>query len=345
MGRGKILIIGQGIAGSILAHELEKERFSVDIITDPHSHSSSAVAAGLYNPITGRQMVKTWLADEIFPSLANYYNELETILKDKFHHSIPIYRPFLNRNEEAEWRSKSISTEFAPYIEKVWSESKNITGILDEFGGVELKQCGYVEVKKMIGAFLRYYEDKGIVRRELFDHSNVMIEREGVRYRNNIWDKLIFCEGPAVTDNPFWNHLKFKPVKGDVIDLDNTLDSNQIVNRGVFIIPKSDCITVGSSYNHNDLTWKPNENDIQSIMNKLANIFEGNYRILQKRAGIRPATYDRRPFVGFHVDHKNIGIFNGFGTKGVSLVPYFARKLVENILTDKPLDPEVSVER
>jgi glycine/D-amino acid oxidase-like deaminating enzyme len=42
-----------------------------------------------------------------------------------------------------------------------------------------------------------------------------------------------------------------------------------------------------------------------------------------------------------HPQHKNLGIFNGLGSKGISLAPYWANHLVEHILEKKPLDSEV----
>ena len=57
------------------------------IIDNNPSVSSSKVAAGLYNPITGRKMVKTWLADELFPNLSKFYQDLEKKIDTKFHFS------------------------------------------------------------------------------------------------------------------------------------------------------------------------------------------------------------------------------------------------------------------
>jgi len=53
------LIIGQGIAGTMVAQTLEKAGKSFLILEDDHAHSSSIVAAGTINPVTGRKYVKT----------------------------------------------------------------------------------------------------------------------------------------------------------------------------------------------------------------------------------------------------------------------------------------------
>ena len=72
----EVLIVGQGLAGSLLALELEKRGRKIHVVDNNPSTSSSKVAAGLYNPITGRKMTKTWMADELFPNLVNYYEAL-----------------------------------------------------------------------------------------------------------------------------------------------------------------------------------------------------------------------------------------------------------------------------
>ena len=61
------LLIGQGIAGTALSYQLLKRGKNVLLIDKKRNDSSSRVAAGLFNPITGRRMIKTWLADKLFP--------------------------------------------------------------------------------------------------------------------------------------------------------------------------------------------------------------------------------------------------------------------------------------
>ena len=51
------LIIGQGLAGSLLAWELIQRRCSV-VVVDNGNENASQIAAGLINPITGMRFVK-----------------------------------------------------------------------------------------------------------------------------------------------------------------------------------------------------------------------------------------------------------------------------------------------
>ena len=63
------IIVGQGIAGTVLADHLMAVGKNVLVFDEPSLSNSSRVAGGLYNPITGRKMVKTWLADELFENI------------------------------------------------------------------------------------------------------------------------------------------------------------------------------------------------------------------------------------------------------------------------------------
>jgi len=56
-----VLIIGQGICGTMLSWWLEKAGMSYVVADDPKPDSASRVAAGVINPVTGRRMVKTWM--------------------------------------------------------------------------------------------------------------------------------------------------------------------------------------------------------------------------------------------------------------------------------------------
>ena len=78
------LIVGQGLAGTTLAFHLLKSNKKIFILDDCDSTSSSRVAAGLFNPITGKRNVKTWKADILFPYMKNFYRELEDFLGIKF---------------------------------------------------------------------------------------------------------------------------------------------------------------------------------------------------------------------------------------------------------------------
>ena len=70
------LIVGGGIAGSLLAYNLYKAGKQVRLIQTSMKGEASSVSAGLINPITGKRFVKTWnweVIQQHFLSLTNYF--------------------------------------------------------------------------------------------------------------------------------------------------------------------------------------------------------------------------------------------------------------------------------
>src|SRR5688572_337382 len=105
--RVDFIIVGQGLAGSAVALQLINRGKKILVIDRPIANSSSRVAVGLFNPITGRNLVKTWLADQLFPCFHRFYRDAETLTGKKFFHSLPLYRPFGSIEEQNEWMAKS----------------------------------------------------------------------------------------------------------------------------------------------------------------------------------------------------------------------------------------------
>ena len=61
------LIIGQGIAGTVLAYQLMDSGKKVCIINHQQAFQSSSVAAGMYNPVSGKRMVLAWKSILLLP--------------------------------------------------------------------------------------------------------------------------------------------------------------------------------------------------------------------------------------------------------------------------------------
>jgi glycine/D-amino acid oxidase-like deaminating enzyme len=102
---------------------------------------------------------------------------------------------------------------------------------------------------------------------------------------------------------------------------------------------------VGATYNWKDLTMKLSNEGKEFLIEKLKLLINSDFEVVGGMVGIRPTTPDRRPFIGQHPKNPELCIFNGFGTKGVSLAPYYARQFLEYLEKDKELDSEVNIKR
>lgn len=330
-----VLIVGQGLAGSILGFQLHQAGCQIQLIDSPNTHFTSSVAAGgLFNPVTGRKLEQTWLADQIFPFLFSFYPQLEKKLQAAFFHPMPLFRPFAN-DEMRIWlleRKEQIDHHFLD-----WKEQ-----------GVFINQSGWVDVAQMLKAFESFFVHHQLIKKQEFLYQNLQLDQENqVHYDGVKYDFIIFCEGfHAQKNNPFFGHLCFLPAKGELLKITTQqADEQLILNKNGFLLPISQHqFKVGATYSWDDLSQNPRPQALDELRNKVAQFDIDEYTIDELLVGVRPATQDRRPFVGL-MPGKPIGIFNGFGSKGVSLIPYFAHQFVENLIEEKEINAEVSIRR
>jgi glycine oxidase len=103
----RYIIVGQGIAGTVLAHTFLKHRTPFVIIDDPKLSQASKIAAGLYNPVVFKRLVKSWKVDELLPFMDGFYREAEQLLNEKFYFKKTIVKLFTEEQEKALWLKKS----------------------------------------------------------------------------------------------------------------------------------------------------------------------------------------------------------------------------------------------
>src|SRR2546428_174121 len=78
-----VLIIGQGISGTMLSWFLHKAGKSFTVVDDNNSNAPSKVAAGVINPVTGRRFAYSWMIDVVMPFAAHTYQDIGDFLGKK----------------------------------------------------------------------------------------------------------------------------------------------------------------------------------------------------------------------------------------------------------------------
>lgn len=340
------LIIGQGLAGTLLAFDLLDRGKKVLIVSDPSLPCASHIAAGLYNPVTGNKLVKTWKADVLFVELETYYRKLENLLEAKFLHATGIYRPFASMEEQNDWMAKSADPSFSSFVNKVVSHSHSSGLIHDPFGGVYLKTAGFVNTHIFLNAAKKYFKAKGCLVEELFLEDNLSLLGRGISYKKVSAGGIVLANGLGTTLGSLFSWLPFHPLKGEILEVSTNLQEEMVFNRGCFMLPTENGLwKVGSTYNWRQPDYEPSAQGKNELLEKLNHLFKSDVEVVAHKAGIRPSTVDRRPLVGRHPKHRQVIIFNGLGTKGVSLGPYFASELGAHLVNQCPLSKEVDIER
>ena len=340
------IVVGQGLAGSILSYYLLSHNRTVLVFDDPARPKSSSVAAGIYNPFTGRKLVKTWMVDQLFPFLDKFYDKLQHDLGQKLLHRVPMYRPFLSQEEQNEWGARAHELGYEQYIDRIIPAKNAIEGVINPLGGMMLTKCGYLDIEPLLLLMSEVLKEKQCLQLEKFQPSDLEIHKDSVSYRGIRARRVIFCEGTSVAGNKYFDWLPLRPVKGEIlqIELDKPLDF--IVNRGVFVLPLSGkTCKVGATFDNKDLSHDITAQAKSRLQAKLDRLIGIPYRVTDQMAGIRPASADRRPLIGLHPEFEPLGVINGLGTKGVSLAPYFVKEFFEFLEKGRPLSPSVALNR
>ena len=344
--KDKYLIVGQGLAGSILAFLLRKNKIPFKIIDNAHHQASSKVAAGIFNPMVFMRYAESWLAPELIPTMEELIQEIEILLNEKLIHHLPMKKIFPNEEDKRFWIQKSESRPFLGGVEENTKEGSMIM----PFGYGIVKKTGYVDLEKLLDGLKNIFQKEETLINEVFDYEKIEFENELVFYKGIPYEGIIFCEGYQVMKNPFFNKLPYKHTKGEVLDINTSeeIDKSCIYNKKMFMLPTSNNnFKIGSTYDWNNLDFEKTNEAIDFLTEKLAVFFEGKYTIAQHKVGIRPTMKDRRPVIGNHPEYKNLYIFNGWGSKGVLLIPYFAKQMLAFLNSDdyEKLHPEVRLNR
>jgi len=341
------LIVGQGIGGTSLAWHLHDSGKKILLVNDSALPSSSRVAAGIFNPLTGKKLVKTWLADDIFPYARKFYTGLEQKLGVKVLHQASIFRPFRSIEEQNSYLAQTSDPGISKYIQPLSDQQNLPEHVHAPFGGMEVIQSGWVDLPLLLDKSRDYFANLSQYLESEFNADDLGIAESSVSWNGLFFEKVILCQGFNARENGLFNWLPFTPVKGQILEIEiAALASSQIVNQGIFILPVSNThCRVGATYSWDPLDWETTHAAAEELKSKLDPLLKIPYQITGQQAGIRPSSHDRRPMLGMHPEHARIGIFNGLGTKGVTLAPYFANQFTEYLEKQKELNDAVNIKR
>jgi glycine/D-amino acid oxidase-like deaminating enzyme len=102
---------------------------------------------------------------------------------------------------------------------------------------------------------------------------------------------------------------------------------------------------VGSTYYFHDREDGITEVARRDLQDRIAGLIKTGFEIVDQQWGFRPTTPDRRPILGRHPEFERLVVFNGLGTKGVTLAPYFSEVLIHWLEKGGQLHKEVDIER
>ena len=339
------LIIGQGISGSFLSYELEKRNASYFVIDQPQPNAASKVASGIINPVTGRRIVKTWMIDDLLPFAKNAYNTLAEDLHIDCLSQKNIIDFFPTPQMLIAFRKRC--EEGAEYLSMPADTNRYEQAFNYPFGFGEINPCYLVDLPLFLTALRQRLAEQHKISEEHFDNEKLALEESRILYKDIIARKIIFCDGVNSMASRFFKLLPFAPNKGELLIAEiPELGRDVIYKYGLNIVPWKDNLWwIGASHEWKFADDQPTSAFREKTIAQLSSILKLPFRIVEHWAAVRPATLERRPFVGLHPRFPQVGIFNGMGTKGCSLAPYFASQFAGHLIYGQSISPEADILR
>jgi glycine/D-amino acid oxidase-like deaminating enzyme len=333
------LIIGQGLAGSLLAWELIKRGCKV-VVSDSGKENASIVAAGIINPISGQRFVKTLEIDTLLPAAEDYYSQLSVFFGQQFYIKKPLFRLFQNENEVKLCQKRQHQEDYTPYLSRIIQPNQQSNSLISSFGFIEQLQCGHLLTVPLISALKQFFIQQNAYRQIQVDYSAIEVD-SNIRWQQLTANCIIFCEGHNVYANPWFSWLPLRRVKGEILTLLHKLElQNCLFNYGNWLLPiEMNKVRIGATFDRVNINSQPSEQGKVSLLNKLRLYSPelAQSTVVSHQAGIRPCSADRQPFVGRHPYNHNVAIFNGFGAKGSLQIPWYSQRFADYLLNQQPL--------
>ncbi|MES0371872.1 MAG: FAD-dependent oxidoreductase [Mariprofundaceae bacterium] len=341
-----ILIVGSGLAGSSLAYRLMQSGKRVLLIADPDTPSASRVAAGLINPVTGQRLVLQNNIEALLATALSFYHQLEELFDQKLLHSREMLRVIRNEKEAKAWKKRKEDPAYKPYLGDFKESNSDINAPAGLFSQ---HHTGFLDTNRLLDSLHRHFLEQQAMQAAKVHYNDISVTPDGVQWQDIHAKQMIFCEGWRGSNNPWFNHLPFQPAKGEIVTFytDFRLPEH-IINAGNWIIPiDQHTFKLGATYDWNVLDESVTDDAKEKLMQAMNQIFVDppKSRLIEQSAGVRPGSRDKEPFIGFHHEHPQLGIFNGFGSKGSLLTPWYSEVFARHITHGDALPASANITR
>ncbi len=302
-----------GLAGCCLAWQ---RRFRGEDFTwedDDRPGSASRVAAGLVNPVTGKNFSVSWRLADFLPEAEAFYARVGGLLGKTLWFPLPVWRLV----GEKEWAKVAGKLEEArPWIVAV---EEQVPGWR---AAVVLKGGGRVATREFCEGTREYFSGK-----------------EGLRQDAAA---TVLCEGAAgLMTGRLGGH---RCAKGEILTLRAGWREDRIlIGGGGWLVPLGDgMFKAGSTYVWDRLDGGPTAEG-RARVEEIARLLGGaDFEVIVHEAGVRPIVRKSQPVIGPLEDGRIV--FNGLGSKGSLYAPGVARRLAEWIGEGGKIDPQLDVQ-
>lgn len=314
------VIVGQGLAGTALAWALLKRHKRVRVLDREAGNRASRVAAGLLTPITGKRLADSWRWGELFPAARAFYREREAELGCEFFREAPAVRLFQSETERERCRGALCEVP---------------TGFRSPLGAFEMP-AARLDVCAYLDASREAFRAEGVYERRDFDPGAPLPDAT-----------VVFCRGFDPSADPWFGGIAWNAAKGEILTVyAPELREERVIHFGGWLAPVGEHLyRLGATYTWDPLDTLPTPEARAELEAKLRAVLDVPFEVVGHDAAVRPVIDAGKPALGTHPRNARVACFNGLGSKGSLLAPFFAEQLAAHLCDGGPVDPEVDVRR
>ncbi len=325
-----ILIVGQGIAGTLVAWECYKRQIPFYVIDQLNTNCSSYAAAALMNPLLAKKWTLVQKAQQYQSQALSTYQDMgrflnQTLVEEKFleiHHS----------NTQASALFQAQIDACNPYTFSTIEAHEAFTPNPSGYGLV--KPIYKVNNPLLLKSWHSFLSTNQLLLQAAFNFDALHINAQDIHYETICAQKIIFCEGVRARNNPYFPELKFTANKGEFLHVHIPgLSAQAVYQKDLRLVPlENDLFWCGTNY-----VWQYDQATIDPLWRKkcetlLQSWLRIPFQIVQHGVAERPTTAGQKPFCMQHEMYKHLYCFNGLGTRAFSAGPTLAQELMSKVL-------------
>ena len=340
----RILIIGQGLAGTALAWRLHERGVPFVIVDREEPVTCSKVAAGLITPVTGMRLKVSWRFEVFYPEALRFYRQIGKRLGTRVFFPRGYVRLLKNEQERQKWPKRLRESEVSPFVHPQAPQLDPAIVTLPH-EGFQQRHAAWLDTVTYLEASRRFFGEA--YRKATIAASEVLDDAEGIVWRGERFSHVVWAQGWQAAKHPLFGWVPFQSALGTILTAKADLKGERrILNRGCWVIPRADgTLRAGSTY---EWTFPDppagSPGMVAELETKLRDFLAVPVEMLETQSAVRPIIKGRQALLGAHPSHPRVLFFNGLGSKGSLRSPWLARHLVEHLLDGQPLDPEFDLQ-
>jgi glycine/D-amino acid oxidase-like deaminating enzyme len=343
-----VVIIGLGIAGAMLVHELRRRGAQVWVFDDPNRNAASRGAAGLISPVAGLRFGvldhwQTW-----WDCANDVYSAMGAI------EPITCYRLLYGDDEHSFWKRKSAYLLSQGLAQKGELPTMLTRYVQKPVEVVSIHPAARVDTSRVLDTITAELDaDRRLLRRRVEDDEIVQREH-GWRVAGVDCKHVVFCQGASVAELSRFQWLPRMFARGQRIAgrLNEEFRSEPLwlSIRGKSLLLNGSCFSFGSTFDWDNTEPVVTEEATEHLRMTLSRYLHVPFHIEQTWAGVRPIMADLKPVIGEHPEYPHCWIFNGLGARGFFLAPYLAKVLARALdssdaNSDELIPPQFALRR